>query len=155
MSGHAFVYPEDHFKSTLSRDVYDLLVGDHIATGYTREVHACIAHPDCVVKLENNAKSFHNIYEHQVWEKVKDTKFAKWFAPVHSISSNGTVLIMKRTTKPRLEDLPAEIPAFFTDVKPENFGMYEGRIVCHDYGFHKLIERGLTKAMRKVDWEAV
>jgi hypothetical protein len=47
---------------------------------------------------------------------------------------------------------PTALPAFFTDFKRENFGFIDGRFVCHDYGTTLLMERGMTKAMRKVDW---
>ena len=151
---HAYVYPDEHFKTTLGRDVFGMLVGDRIGTGTTREVYCHALHADCVVKIENGAQSFFNVYEHQIWERVKDTDLADWFAPVLHISPSGTVLIMRRTEPVREQDLPDRVPAFFTDLKAENFGWLEGRIVCHDYGHHRFIERGMTRKMRKASWRS-
>jgi hypothetical protein len=44
------------------------------------------------------------------------------------------------------------MPAFFTDLKRENFGLLLGRLVCHDYGVNLLMENGMTKRMRKANW---
>jgi hypothetical protein len=30
--------------------------------------------------------------------------------------------------------------------------MYNGHIVCHDYGTNRLTTTGMTKRMRKVNW---
>ncbi len=149
----AFV-PKEHFKTTLARDVYGLLVGDYIDKGAHRSVYTHASLSDAVVKFENRERSFCNVYEHQVWNRIKDTEFAKWFAPVIDISANGVVLIMRRTTKVEARDLPTHVPAFFTDLQPCNFGWMDGRIVCHDYGWHRLIERGMTKKMRRATWAA-
>src|SRR6185437_13604034 len=149
-----YIKLKSHFKTTLSRDVSDMILGAHIATGATRMVYAHATQSDAVVKLENIANSFCNIYEEQVWYHVKDTEFAQWFAPVLRISPNGTVLVMRRTMPVSINDLPKHVPAFFTDLKAENFGRMDGRIVCHDYGFHRFIERGMTKKMRLANWEA-
>lgn len=151
---NAFIDLGEHFVTTLARDVSDLSIGKHISTGTTRAVYQYANTTDQVLKLENNAYSFCNIYEHQIWDRVRDTEFAKWFAPVIHISSNGVALVMRRTQPARLEDLPKHIPAFFTDVKAENFGWMDGRIVCHDYAFHRFIERGMTKRMRLANWES-
>lgn len=44
------------------------------------------------------------------------------------------------------------MPVFLTDFKPENFGLLNGRVVCHDYGNHLLHERGMSTAMRNAPW---
>ena len=48
--------------------------------------------------------------------------------------------------------LPAEVPAFFTDLKPGNWGIYNKHPVALDYGKHMMLERGMTSRMRKADW---
>lgn len=85
-----------------------------------------------------------------VWNRVCGTIYEKWFAPVVQISPNGRILVMKRTTP--LGELPNSMPAFFTDFKRANYGVYEGRIVCHDYGTTLLMENGMSKRMCKVIW---
>ena len=48
------------------------------------------------------------------------------------------------------------LPAIFTDTKRENFGMFEGRMVCHDYAFSMTIlsSRSLTDRLVKVKWHS-
>lgn len=104
-----------------------------------------------VIKLEGNT-SFQNIIEWETWNHVKYTKHAKWFAPVHSISANGKVLIQSRTKPLSRKKCPKKIPVFFTDLKSENWGKLDGRKVCHDYGSHLLMEKGMSSKMKKVLW---
>lgn len=153
---HAYINMNKHFKTTVARDIRDMVIGECLGYGSTRAIYVHAMDNNAIVKVENAAQSFCNVYEHEVWEHVKYTDFAKWFAPVRYISSCGTVLVMERT-QPIPEDLlPKEIPAFFTDIKAENFGRLNGRFVCHDYAYHRFIERGMTRKMRKVkDWSNV
>lgn len=150
----AFINLRDHFETTIASDVCSMLLGDCMGYGTYRAVFEHAFDPELIVKVEPGARSFCNIYEHQVWERVKETRFSKWFAPVEHISPNGSVLVMRRTRAIRAEELPDRIPAFFTDIKPENWGLIDGRPVCHDYGNHLLIERGMTKATRVAQWDS-
>lgn len=88
--------------------------------------------------------------EWQIWQVVKDTDMAKWFAPCEHISGSGSVLIMKRTTP--TDRLPTKVPAFFDDLKPNNWGKLGTHTVCHDYGHNSLIEYGLSVCLKKAEW---
>lgn len=44
------------------------------------------------------------------------------------------------------------MPIFFTDFKYLNYGFYDGRIVCHDYGTSLIFEHGMTKRTKKAEW---
>lgn len=44
------------------------------------------------------------------------------------------------------------MPSFFSDLKYQNFGMLEGQVVAHDYGYSNLISMGATSRMRKANW---
>lgn len=143
----------DHFPTTLGREILTMVCGDFIGRGYYREVYAYARDPQAwVAKLENGHQSFANVREWEVWLSVRDTKLVKWFAPCHDISSSGLVLIQARTEQVPIERLPKRVPAFFTDLKAENWGLYNGRIVCHDYGNHLLHERGMSCGMRDANW---
>ena len=123
---------------TVQLDLNDLIVGDHIASGFYRKVYNY--HPDsrCVIKLETTDSShFHNANEWTFWNEMKETKWAKWLAPCCSISSNGTCLIQVRTT-PLVGNMPKKIPNFMNDTKRGNWGMLEGRPVLHDYGHSEI-----------------
>jgi hypothetical protein len=118
--------------------------------GTHRAVYLSKLLPDCVIKMELGDR-FANVIEWEVWNAVKDTEHAKWFAPCLHLSPNGMILVQQKT-EPAYE-YPKEIPAYFTDIKGENFGMLNGNFVCHDYGNNLLMERGMTKRMRKVNWQ--
>lgn len=132
------------------RDAFNLLCDDKIGYGASREVYSSRVLPDCVIKVETGIGKFQNILEWETWDRVSQTEFAKWFAPCEWISPNGVILIMKKTLP--AHKYPDKIPAFFTDTKRTNFGVYKGNFVCHDYGMHLLMENGMTKRMRKADW---
>lgn len=125
----------DIFPRSASKDFAGLMIGDRIGGGTARDVYALNFPPDgceSVVKFEDIALSFQNVIEWKIWGWVVETKWEKWFAPCHSIGGNGVVLIQRRTTA--LDRLPKRIPSFMVDTKKSNWGLYEGRPVCHDYG---------------------
>lgn len=142
----------DHFRTTVSRDLSRLVVGQLIGSGVFRQVFEWLPDQSLVVKVENGAQSFANVIESEVWSRVKDTKFARWFAPVIQISDNGSVILQARTEAIRQSELPDRVPAFFTDLHARNWGLLDGRPVCHDYGLNLLMENGMTQRMQKVNW---
>jgi len=139
-------------SNPLSRDLFELVTGDRVGIGQYRTVYKSLLVPDEVLKFEYTAKSFSNVQEMDIWERIALTKFAKWFCPCVSISSCGTILIQKYARDVEDHEYPDEIPVFFTDVKKSNFGMYKGNFVCRDYGANLLIEKGLSNKLKKVIW---
>ncbi len=83
----------------------------------------------------------------EIWSHDKDIR--RWLAPCVQISPCGSILIQKRTTPAPSSRYPAKMPKFLTDMKRSNYGLYKGRLVCHDYG---LICLTVTTATRKADW---
>lgn len=148
-----YVDTVDHFKSTLSKDMRDMLLGDSIAYGAHRHVFQHATDETLVVKLEDIARNFYNVHEWHVWERIKGTVHAKWFAPCVHIAPCGTILTMKKALPATADKLPKKIPAFFTDVKAENWGFLNGKPVCIDYGLHLLLEVGMTTRMRTANWD--
>lgn len=141
------------FPNIVAKDFFQTLTSQKLGEGAHRTVYKLTLNPDLVVKLEDKAFHFSNVYEWDVWNRVRHTKLAKWFAPCEHISPCGTVLIQKLAKD--IEDLsllPKEIPVFFTDVAPRNFGIYEGRVVCRDYGLNLLMERGMTNRLKTAEW---
>lgn len=63
---------------------------------------------------------------------------------------NGRILLQHKAS-PIVDRsaLPEQVPAFLSDLKPENFGMLDGRLVCLDYAM--TIPNPSTK-LKKVDW---
>jgi hypothetical protein len=125
----------NYFENSISRDLYRLAVGERLGGGQDREVYEWRADPRFIVKFEVGARSFQNVVEWETWKRVQDHPARSWFAPCHSISDNGSILVMHRTTPLGPTDrLPTKVPVFLTDLKRENFGRIDKRIVCHDYG---------------------
>lgn len=134
------------------REAFWLLCDNVIGNGMSRQVYDSSVFKDSVVKIENRAAFFQNVVEWETWNRVKDTDFAKWFAPCEWISPSGTILVMKKTFQMLPDNYPDKMPAFFTDFKYANYGWYNGHIVCHDYGTSLIFENGMTKRLKKADW---
>lgn len=136
----------------LGNELMDTLCGDLLGKGAFRNAYWCRLALDSVVKIEEGSRDFNNILEWEIWSKVEGTPHEKWFAPCSFISACGTVLIQKKTEPCSKDRLPKLLPAYFRDIKPDNFGIYKGRVVCHDYGISALIQHGLTKKMINAKW---
>lgn len=144
--------PSEVFGGVLPGDLWELAVGDCLGSGASRHVYVWRPDPTLVLKIETDRHSWSNIEEWEVWRTVAHTAHAKWFAPVIQIAGGGSMLLQRRTQPLRPDELPEKIPAYLTDTKSENFGLLDGRFVCHDYGLHLLRERGLTRHMAKAEW---
>lgn len=59
-------------------------------------------------------------------------------------------MIQRRTTPLREDQKPKLVPNFLADLKLENWGMYQGRPVVHDYGNHAIyaLARGRHRMIR-------
>ena len=138
-------------KSEIFEEAFNMLCDNLIGEGVHRQVYQCRLMPDAVVKVEKDNYQFTNIREYQVWEAVKDHKvLGKMFAPVLHISPDGKLLIMKRTSTAYV--YPDKLPVCMQDTKAANYGMLDGRFVCHDYGLNGMLEHGMSTRLRKVNW---
>lgn len=140
-------------------EAFNLLCGEKIGSGMSRDVFECALLPDCVVKVENSPHRFQNIMEWETWQFVQFTSASRWFATCKWISPNGKILIMERTRPPAPAEFTDKVPVWFTDLKPTNWGMAstnkDGKeyLVCHDYGTSLMLQEGtVTKRMKKADW---
>lgn len=137
----------------IHKEAFRLLCKDELGKGISRTVYDSDVLEDCVIKVESDAGFFQNIAEWTVWDVVKDTKHAKWFAPCVAISPCGSVLIQKKTKPvPATMKYPSKLPGFLDDHARGNYGMYEDRFVCHDYGWGLIIKEGLKSKLKKVKW---
>jgi hypothetical protein len=144
----------DCFPTVVSKDLFELVCGTKLGEGVARQVYRSNLDPSTVLKFETSAGSFQNILEWETWEAVKFTPYVKWFTPCVCISSCGTVLVQKFARNVEDIDIAAHshLPAFFTDIKKDNWGVLDGQLVCRDYGRTLLLDRGLSKKLRKADW---
>lgn len=142
----------DHFDGAVATDFYDTFCGQRLGGGVGREVFINRFDPTTVIKIETGFRSFQNILEWELWECQQYHKpVSKWLAPCVSISPCGIVLIQKRTEPIPTKLLPKEIPSWCWDVKQENWSLYEGRPVMHDYGITGLLANA-PKRMKKADF---
>lgn len=140
----------------VNTDLILSLCGNKIGSGQFRYVYEYNLDSNYVIKIEpNNTES--NITEHILWDEIKglcgDLDWvSKWFAPVLWMSPNGKILVMQKTEEKPDKERPREIPAFFSDLKRDNFGWIGNRFVCHDYGMiFKFIK--YEKKMQKISKE--
>lgn len=123
-------------------------------TGMSRWVYTSEVFPDIVIKIERRGKVFQNIVEYETWTHVEHTWAAQFFAPVVDISDCGRFLVMKRTKPVTMKTLrkTTRVPVFLSDLKRTNYGLYKGRLVCHDYGTNLLRTYGLGVKFKKAGW---
>lgn len=114
-------------------DMVDLVCGGQIGSGVYRTVFECRLNSSWVVKHDSR-DNHSNIFEHALWRELAETELGQWLAPVEFVSADGFWLIQHRTEPARLSDLPDKIPSIFCDLKIDNWGILNGRPVCHDYG---------------------
>lgn len=139
-------------RPEIGMEIINFVCGDLIGQGCYRDVFEYNLDDKFVVKIcrENDASD--NYVEWRIWNSVKYTTDGTkdWFAPCEWISTNGRVLLQRRTqplsTKEKL--IPEKIPAYFTDVKAANFGWIGNKLVAHDYS-HCLEKFGSFATNRK------
>ena len=127
------------------------ICGKWLGSGVYRDVYACAFDKSLVVKIAKEGGREINLIENRIWWEIMQTPIEKWFAPVISCSDAGKYLLQKRVESLPKNQYPKEIPAFFTDTKYSNFGMFEGKFVCCDFGSFNMW-RGIKLKLKKVEW---
>lgn len=147
------IFPKfDWLRQIDALEFVDLFCGDELGSGIDRRVFECKLDPAIVIKIERpDTTRFQNILEFQTWNDLGHTPLGKWLAPVRRVSDSGFVLLMAKTEPVPKGKLPLRMPEWLTDCKASNYGMLEGRVVCHDYGTNLIIAHA-SKRLRKVHW---
>lgn len=140
------------FDGGFSRELLEFVCGDRLGAGMTREVFRFALDERYVIKFEPLEGHFQNVAEATIWNDIQFTELAKWFAPVKAISGCGRIMLQRYAEPLPAIALPAEVPRFFTDLKPGNWGRIGKQPVCIDYGKTLLVTHGLSKRMRRADW---
>jgi hypothetical protein len=141
----------DFSNAFVHKELWDLMCSEPIGEGCSRKVFVCKLDQTLVLKLETASYSFNNIREWELWEDVRHDKDAsRWLAPCVAISSCGAMMLQKRTKIATKKRYPKKVPQWMTDLKYQNWGLLDGKIVCHDYGNH-LAQRFGTKSKRLVN----
>lgn len=149
--------PTDWGLSTLS-DFANMLVGKPLGSGMSREVYELEIDRTKVVKIEGESGRFQNIIEWETWQALRDHKIVgKYLAPCYYISPCGIALIQARVQPLREEQVgKLKLPDLLGDFKLQNYGMFEGRVVCSDYGtnlsFYRAADRARMRTPKADDW---
>lgn len=137
----------------LKNCAHALLIGEQLGSGATRRVYELKHNPNLVLKVEYASRQFCNVAEYEIWKEVVGTDMEKFFAPVVDIDVWGGALLMRRTkpiTEREFKRHVNQLPAFLNDWHWGNFGRLNGRIVCHDYGYHLAIFQAVKAKKMKV-----
>ena len=135
-------------------EAMNMLCDEKLGEGSTRVVFRSAFSRNLVVKVATSSAGINSNYEEfSTWQSVEFTKLNSWFARVHSISNYGTILVQEW-----IPNIPAgkyKIPSFFTDLKPENYGLIVGtkssQVVCRDYGLHLMRENGMKLSYKNFE----
>jgi hypothetical protein len=119
------------------QDLVTLVCGQYLGSGSSRQVYVFAPNPTYVIKLQVDTGTFQNQREWKVWQDFRYSDGQKWLAPIDYISDMGAWMLQKRTqpvTLAQLQRRLPRVPKYLTDLKVGNWGTYNGKIVCHDYG---------------------
>lgn len=143
--------------------VYDFnvssILGQEIGSGLHRIVYKHKLDDDLVIKIERqDSLYFANIMEYNLYNDLLGIQagndLIKYLAPVTFISKCGKVLFMRKVkpvTNQYLTKNHPTFPSVFTDLKPENVGLYKEKLVVCDYAIN-MLPYGKFK-MREVKWD--
>lgn len=139
--------------SQMAREFKWLICGDLLGEGVARKVYSCMLNDAYVVKIERKARSFQNVAEWDTWSWAKGSpRHARWLAPCALISPCGAVMAQRKVVPLRPEELPTRLPAWLCDLKRENFGLLDGKVVCCDYGTVNSAIRDASTKLVKATW---
>jgi hypothetical protein len=141
------------FTNRVSEDFFEMCVGDYIGGGVYRNVYEYHPDPSLVIKIETDASSFANIRESQMWWTYYDhPRLSKWFAPCVQLSPRGQFLLQKKVKPLDGRNMPKLVPAMIDDGHIGNWGIYEDRVVCCDYGNHRSHDLAANVNLIKPKW---
>lgn len=136
----------DLFKNDylLLGEFIDFFCGRNLGEGQSRIVYDYNPDKKYVIKIDKS-KWFNNIEEYELYTLLKKEhpKSAEFLAPVYQISQGGKIMLQRKTTPIKdFKHFPKKIPAFLSDVKIQNWGILNNKLVCHDYANNKIAEIG-------------
>jgi hypothetical protein len=130
-------------------DLMNLMCNTLLGSGQYRHVYSGKQDATLVFKYEREVGRNCNQTEWEMWMEMKNHELGKWLAPCIAISPDARWLIQHRTEPLQYAQLPDKIPRIFCDTKIENWGMLDGRVVCHDYGNNNGAVRSCTRVWQE------
>lgn len=140
----------------IHEDAFNLLCGEKLGSGSFRDVFLCAVDHSLVVKVEHGSREedwrqFHNFREWLFWESEYEKSVRKWLAPCIKLSPDGRLLLQKRVEPLRPHEYPKKLPAFMTDLRINNLGWFEGRVVACDYAY---TTQTSDSTLKNVKWDS-
>lgn len=127
--------------------------GELLGSGIYRDVYSITGSNQYVLKICNKPGDFSNVTEWEVFNFVNATPHHRLLAPCFSISPDAQFLIMGRTFPIKdVKDLPSRVPAWMTDLKPQNWGRRGDKVVCHDYATNLVLNQCVLSATKPARW---
>lgn len=138
----------------VNKSAYNLLIGNYIGEGEYRTVYECCLRDDLVAKIEKPEKrhAFANVHEFSIWQEYKEIEAVRmWLAPIYIMSDCAQILLQSKVSSVPVDFVwPDKLPSFLGDIKRENFGWFENRLVCIDYA--NTVFKANTR-MKAVKWD--
>lgn len=137
----------------IGTEFFNFTCGELLGSGTSRFVFEYRPDKKYVVKIDcSNVMS--NNMEWQIWHEIQFIdKLQIWFAPVTSMSTSGRVMLQRRCkTGIPYNQYHLKIPDFFTDLKYENWGMLNGKMVCFDYASTKFLDLSMNYKLVSAKW---
>ena len=135
-----FLYEKFKSDPIYNLELFEFIFGECIGNGASRAVYVFNPNPKYVIKVQvDNMPGYNkNLREYELWnrmnwdEEMEDIK--KWFAPVKLLSRHNRLLLQPRCEPLPKARIPKKVPHFFRDLKSDNWGLLNNKVVCFDYG---------------------
>lgn len=110
-----------------------------IGSGVSRNVYRPDHEPKVVYKVEKkDSFSFQNVKEYLICDELQYTAVYSMFAKILAISEDGGIVVQEYARDVTDEEyerwLDGKCPWFVTDIKKDNVGVINGKVVIRDYG---------------------
>jgi len=125
----------------IGTEFFNFTCGDLLGYGISRYVFEYKRDKRWVVKIDLSCYSANSL-EWQIWSDVeKIPQLSKWFAPCGDMTRACSVMLQRRCKiKLPHDKYPNKVPDFFSDLKYDNWGMFNGKMVCLDYASTSLVQ---------------
>lgn len=137
----------------IGTEFFNFVCGDLLGSGISRYVFEYKLDKKYIVKVEYSNYNA-NSAEHLIWGQIEYVqKVSKWFAPIKHLTCCGRVMLQRKCqTEIAYDEYPKQVPVFFTDLKYQNWGMMDGRMVCFDYAGTLLLDLRTDYKLKNAKW---
>lgn len=119
---------------------HGLVLEQRLGGGASREVYSIEGRPEHVAKVALFQKARHNRTEWAIWTQHAEEPLRSMLLPaIEILGENGEILLMPRGHPISQRSLvPPNAKQWLSDVTPDNWVRWNGRILCCDYSENRL-----------------